>query len=156
VIRPYYLVPAGSVGQDAFALIRETIRAMDKVAIGRVVLSNKERQIALYPHDKGMAGMLLRFSNEIRDPAQDFRNIQETNISKDMIDLAKHIVEQKSMSFEPDRFKSAPVEPREPKQRPSASGGNVIDLKDALRKMWASDKAKQEPATAKKQTGKLR
>jgi len=156
VIRPYYLVPDGSVGQDAFAVIRETIRATDKAAIGRTMLNNRERQIALYPHDKGMVGMLLRYADEVRNPAQDFSGIQDIKVSKDMLDLAKHIVEQKSMSFEPDRFKSAPVEPREQKQRPSASGGNVIDLRDALRKMIASDKAKQEPATAKKQTGKLR
>jgi hypothetical protein len=38
-IRPYYLVPDGKVGHDAFAVIRETIRNMDMVAIGRVVLA---------------------------------------------------------------------------------------------------------------------
>ena len=47
LIRPYYLVPDGKVGHDAFAVIRETIRSMDKVAIGRVVLTNREHIIAL-------------------------------------------------------------------------------------------------------------
>jgi DNA end-binding protein Ku len=127
--------------------------------MGRAVLNNKERQIALYPHDRGMVGMLLRYSHEVRDPAQDFRNIQDIKVSKDMLDLAKHIVEQMSTPFEPDRFKNAPTEPHEQKQNswPIASaGGNVISLKEALIKMIASDKAKQRPAAVRKQTGKLR
>src|SRR6201992_3077688 len=52
LIRPYYLVPDGKVGHDAFAVIRETIRTMNKVAIGRVVLTNREHIIALEPLDK--------------------------------------------------------------------------------------------------------
>ena len=49
LIRPYYLVPDGKVGQDAFAVIRETIRNMDMVAIGRVVLTSREHIIGLEP-----------------------------------------------------------------------------------------------------------
>jgi DNA end-binding protein Ku len=90
MMRPYYLVQDGSVGQDAFAVIRETIRSTDKVAIARAVLNNKERQIALYPHDNGMIGMLLRLSHEVRDPAQDVRGIEDIKVSADMLDLAKH------------------------------------------------------------------
>jgi DNA end-binding protein Ku len=158
VIRPYYLVPDGKVGHDAFAVIRETIRAMDKVAIGRAVLNNYERQIALYPHDKGMVGMLLRYADEVRNPARDFSNIQDIKVSKDMLDLAMHIVEQMSTSFEPDRFKNAPTEPREQKQKgwPHASAGaNVISLGEALKKMIARDMAKQVPVTARKQAPKM-
>jgi DNA end-binding protein Ku len=61
LIRPYYLVPDGKVGHDAFAVIRETIRSMNKVAIGRVVLTNREHIIALEPLDKGLMGTLLRY-----------------------------------------------------------------------------------------------
>jgi DNA end-binding protein Ku len=60
LIRPYYLVPDGKVGHDAFAVIRETIREMNKVAIGRVVLTNREHIIALEPMDRGLMGTLLR------------------------------------------------------------------------------------------------
>jgi DNA end-binding protein Ku len=59
LIRPYYLRPDGKVGHDAFAVIRETIREMNKVAIGRVVLTNRERIIALEPLDTGLMGTLL-------------------------------------------------------------------------------------------------
>jgi non-homologous end joining protein Ku len=49
LIRLYNPVPDGKVGHDAFAVIRETIRIMDMVAIGRVVLSNREHIIAQAP-----------------------------------------------------------------------------------------------------------
>jgi DNA end-binding protein Ku len=61
IIRPYYLRPDGKVGHDAFAVIRETIRDMNMVAIGRVVLTSREHIIALEPLDKGLMGTLLRY-----------------------------------------------------------------------------------------------
>ena len=61
LIRPYYLVPDGKVGHDAFAVIRETIRSMDNVAIGRVVLTSREHIIGLEPLKNGLMGMLLRY-----------------------------------------------------------------------------------------------
>jgi DNA end-binding protein Ku len=60
VIRPYYLRPDGKVGHDAFVVIRETIRDMNMVAIGRVVLTSREHIIALEPLGKGLVGTLLR------------------------------------------------------------------------------------------------
>ena len=104
LIRPYYLVPDGKVGHDAFAVIRETIRSMNKVAIGRVVLTNREHIIALEPLDNGLMGTLLRYPYEVRSEKEYFDDIQDVKITKDMLDLAKHIVEQKSGSFEPDQF----------------------------------------------------
>ena len=140
------LLPAsdGKVGHDAFAVIRETIREMDKVAIGRVVLTNREHIIALEPLDKGLMGTLLRYPYEVRDPKEYFDEIDDVKVTKDMLDLARHIVDQKS-SFEPDKFEdqyeTALVElinqkragkPIVPKERPR--GENVVDLMDALRK----------------------
>src|ERR1700704_4933411 len=104
LIRPYYLVPDGKVGHDAFAVIRDTIRSMNKVAIGRVVLTNREHIIALEPLDAGLMGTLLRYPYEVRDEKEYFDDIQDVKITKDMLDLAKHIVEQKSGTFEPDQF----------------------------------------------------
>src|SRR6201985_3323977 len=59
--RPYYIVPDGKVGHDAFAVIRETIRSLDKVAIARVVLTNREHVIALEARGKGLVGLLRRY-----------------------------------------------------------------------------------------------
>jgi DNA end-binding protein Ku len=85
ILRPYYLVPDGRVGQDAFALIRETMRVTGKVTIGRVMLTRKERKIAPDAHGEGMVGMLLRYSHEVRKPAQYLGNIQDTFVWKSKI-----------------------------------------------------------------------
>ena len=145
LIRPYYLRPDGKVGHDAFAVIRETIREMDKVAIGRVVLTNREHIIALEPLDKGLMGTLLRYPYEVRDPQEYFDDIQDVKVTKDMLDLARHIVEQKAGRFEPDKFEdqyeTALVDlinqkragkPITAKERPR--GENVVDLMEALRR----------------------
>src|SRR6266576_2717524 len=104
LVRPYYIVPDGKVGHDAYAVIRETIRSLDKVALGRVVLTSREHVIALEARDKGLMGMLLRYPYEVRDSVEYFDNIQDVKITKDMLDLAKHIVEQKSGHFDPSKF----------------------------------------------------
>ena len=72
LVRPYYIVPDGKVSHDAFAVIRETIRSLDKVALARVVLTNREHVIALEARDKGLVGMLLRYPYEVRDAAEYF------------------------------------------------------------------------------------
>jgi DNA end-binding protein Ku len=159
LIRPYYLRPDGKVGHDAFAVIRETIREMGKVAIGRVVLANREHIIALEAMDRGLIGTLLRYPYEVRDPAEYFDDIQDVKVTKDMLDLARHIVEQKAGRFEPDKFEdqyeTALVDlinqkragkPITPKERPR--GDNVVDLMEALRRSVGG--ATTTPATPKK------
>src|SRR6195256_412477 len=104
LIRPYYLVPDGKVGHDAVAVIRETIRNMDMVAIGRVVLTSREHIIGLEPLENGLMGTLLRYPYEVRDEKEYFDDILDVKVTKGMLDLAKHIVTQKAGSFEPEHF----------------------------------------------------
>ena len=77
---------------------------MNKVAIGRVVLTNREHIIALDPLDKGLMGTLLRYPYEVRSEKEYFDDIQDVKVTKDMLDLARHIVNQKAGRFEPDKF----------------------------------------------------
>jgi DNA end-binding protein Ku len=145
------------VGHDAFAVIRETIRAMSRVAISHVVLANRERRvIVLDAHKEGMVGMLLRYSHEVRDPAQYFDNIQNVRITKDILDLSKLIVEGRSGHFEPDKYenhyKNALTDPlvEEQSNRPIApEGSNVINLMDALKKV-AKEKPNEKRAATKR------
>jgi DNA end-binding protein Ku len=160
LIRPSYLCPDGKVGHDAFAVIRETIGEMNKVAIGRVVLTNREHIIALEPLDKGLMGTLLRYPYEVRDPQEYFDDIQDVKVTKDMLDLARHIVDQKAGHFEPDKFEdqyeTALVDlinqkragkPITPKERPR--GENVVDLMEALRRSVGGGPAAETKAPKK-------
>jgi len=162
IIRPYYLRPDGKVGHDAFAVIRETIREMNMVAIGRVVLTNREHIIALEPLEKGLMGTLLRYPYEVRAENEYFDEIQDVKVTKDMLDLAKHIVKQKAGRFEPakfeDQYKAALVDlinkkragqPIAKKERPA--GSNVVDLMEALRRsVGGAEPAKTSKASKKK------
>ena len=161
LIRPYYLVPDGKVGHDAFAVIRETVRAMDKVAIGRVVLTNREHIIALEPLGKGLMGTLLRYPYEVRSETDYFDDIQDVKVTKDMLDLAKHIVEKKSAAFEPEKFEdhyeTALVDLISKKRagikigaraQPKASS-NVINVMDALKQSVTKGNPQEKRAIKK-------
>jgi DNA end-binding protein Ku len=161
LIRPYYIVPDGKVGHDAYAVIRETIRSMDMMALGRVVLTNREHIIALEPMDKGLMGTLLRYPYEVRDEAEYFDDIKDVKVTKEMLDLAKHIVEGKTADFDPshfeDHYESALTDLINRKRNgeeikaPSAprSSGNVINLMDALKQsLGDSKKSARRPARA--------
>jgi DNA end-binding protein Ku len=163
IIRPYYLRPDGKVGHDAFAVIRETVREMNMVAIGRLVLTSREHIIALEPLGKGLMGTLLRYPYEVRSEDEYFDEIQDVKVTKDMLDLAKHIVNQKAGRFEPEKFedqyetalvdlinKKRAGQPITKKDRPDR--GNVVDLMEALRRSVGG----AEPAKPSKSTKKPR
>jgi DNA end-binding protein Ku len=80
---PYYLAPEGPVGQEAFAVIRDTIAKLNMVALGRVVLARREHVIALEPKGRGLVGMTLRYPYEVRDEKPYFEDIPELKLSKD-------------------------------------------------------------------------
>src|SRR5580658_4264972 len=141
---PYYIIPDGEVGQQAFAVIREAIRKEGMVALGKVVFTSREHIIALEARDKGMMGITLRYPYEVRDQNEYFDDIESEKVPKDMLDLAIHIVETKKGTFEPEKFedqyeqalkeiieKKAAGEKIERPKEPARS--NVVNLMDALR-----------------------
>jgi DNA end-binding protein Ku len=152
---PYYLVPDGDVGQQAFAVIREAIRKEGMVALGRVVFTSREHVIALEPRGKGLLGTTLRYPYEVRKEDEYFDEIPDEKIPKDMLELASHIVETKSGHFEPEKFedqyeyalkellkkKQAGEKIEAPKERPPAK---VINLMDALRRSVETERGGSE------------
>jgi DNA end-binding protein Ku len=150
---PYYLAPDGEVGQDAFAVIRDTISKMNMVALGRVVLTRREHVIALEPRGRGLLGLTLRYPYEVRDEQPYFENIPELKLPKDMMDLAGHIVSNKSGHFDPshfeDRYENALVDLLKKKQAGEkiapvrgAPPPGVVNLMDALRASIDAEKKK--------------
>jgi len=148
---PYYLVPDDRVGQEAFAVIRDAMRGKSMVALGRVVLSKRERVIMLEPWEKGLLGTTLRYPYELRDAATYFDDIPEVKIPKEMLALAEHILESKEADFEPeafvDHYEEALVEMLRqkqagmpaPKSAPAPRAANVINLFDALKQSLAQE-----------------
>jgi DNA end-binding protein Ku len=140
---PYYVVPNDKVGQDAFAVIREAMRDKKMVGVGMVVISKRERPIVLEPFGKGLRGMTLRYPYEVRQEDEYFADIPDVKVSKEMLELAEHIVETKAGEFDPsefeDTYETAVVEMLKQKQAgktvsksaPKAAApqtGKVIDL----------------------------
>ena len=141
----YYLVPEDKVAQEAFAVIREAMRAEGLVGLARVVLYRRERLLMLEPRGEGLVGTLLRYKNEVRDEDAYFDDIPDVKVPADMLSLAKHILGSKKAHFDPSKFedryeqalsdvikaKRAGKAPREPAAPPPS---NVVNLMDALRR----------------------
>lgn len=149
---PYYIVPDGKAGVDAFAVIRDAMKDQGRVALARIVLTNREHVIAIEPLGKGLLGTTLRYPYELRDEADYFDDIKSPKISKDMVELASHILDSKAAHFNPRQFKDEyetalkslvkrkaagkPVKAVERQERP----GNVVSLMDALKQSLKSGK----------------
>jgi DNA end-binding protein Ku len=101
---PYYLVPENKVALEAFAVIRDAMRGKSMAALGRVVLSKRERVIMLQPWGKGLLGTTLRYPYEVRNEEIYFDGIGEVKIAKDMLALAEHILESKTAKFNATEF----------------------------------------------------
>jgi DNA end-binding protein Ku len=155
---PYYLVPENKVGVEAFAVIRDAMRAKRMVGLGRVVLSKRERVVMLQPWGKGLLGTTLRYPYELRDAEGYFEDIPEVQIPKDMLALAEHILDSKAADFDASKFhdryeaaivamlneKKAGLPVSVQRQIPRIVAGT--DLMAALRQSIEADAAKATPA----------
>jgi DNA end-binding protein Ku len=158
----------GDVGKDAFVVIRDVMARMDRVALGRVVLTSREHVIALEPRDMGLVGMLLRYPYELVDAKEMFADVPDIKIPNDMFALAEHIVKMKSGHFHPEQFedhyenalkelirKKQKGERIEPERL--AQPTNVINLMDALRRSMETEGGRQRGRPASQPTAsKLR
>jgi DNA end-binding protein Ku len=152
---PYYIVPDGEVGQQAFAVIREAINKEGMVAIGKVVFTSREHVIALEPRGKGMLGITLRYPYEVRKEEEYFDDVPDEKVPKDMLELATHIVETKKGHFDPDKFEDRyedalknllkQKQSGKPIERPERrEPAKVINLMDALRRSVESERGTGE------------
>ena len=98
---PYYIAPDGKAAIEAFAVIRDAMKDQDRVALARIVLTNREHVMAIEPLGKGLLGTTLRYPYELRDEEDYFEDIKNPKITKDMIELAGHILHSKAARFDP-------------------------------------------------------
>src|SRR4029078_9685275 len=93
---PYYVVPDGEIGQQAFAVIREAVRKEGMVAPDKSASTSREHIIALEPRNKGLLGVTLRYPYEVRKQADFFDDIEDEQVPKDMLEIPTHIVKNKA------------------------------------------------------------
>jgi DNA end-binding protein Ku len=153
---PYYVAPNEPVG-EAFAVIREAMRGKAMVALGRLVLSKRERVLALEPYNKGLLATTLRYPYEVRKAEDYFCDLPDIAIAPDMLTLAEQILDSKAGDFDPvafrDRYEEALLAHVKAKQagavqerkQPFAAPHRVINLMDALRRSIAEDKRPAAP-----------
>ena len=153
---PYFLVPDGKLAQEAFGVIREAMRRSGQIALGRVVLSTRERLLALEPRDAGILATSLRAKDEVRGADELFEGISDAKPDAAMISIAEKIIEQKQGPFDPSRFTDryeealkALIDERMKGQKPVEAAEpddtNVVDLMSALRASLAA-KSRRGPA----------
>ena len=162
---PYYITANEPVGHEAFAVIREAMRSKALVALGRIVLSKRERVMALEPYDQGLIGTTLRYPYEVRDAKNCFSDAPQLKPTPELLRLAGQILDSKLAAFDPsafrDRYEEALITHLKAKQagmppQPKPSWvvpRRAINLMDALRRSIASDRkaaaAPRAPAARK-------
>src|SRR5690606_13269911 len=154
--KPYYVVPADDLAEEAFVVLREALKTSNKVGIGQISVRGRETLVSLKPCGKGLVLETLRYEDEVRKAQQYFKDIPATKPSKDLLDLATALIEQRSAPFDPAEFhdryvdalrkliakkqKSKGKKILEDVEEPEiARGSNVIDLMAALKKSVGSE-----------------
>ena len=161
--KPYFVVPENDFQAEAFAVVRKALQETKKIGLGKIAFGGREHLVALSaPADDKLPGMMaytMRYAEELRDPAEYFRDIKKVSVDEDQLALAKELIKRKSGKFAPEKFKDeyevalremveakvthAPI----PREEPARKSAKVINLMDALRKSVRGDEA---PAAKKK------
>lgn len=146
--RPYFIVPADEMSGEGYVVIRDALRKTGKVGLAQVTIAGREWLVAIKPLEDGMVMEMLRYAEELRDPADFFDEVPTAKPDKEMVDLAEQLIGKKSSTFAPEKFEDhyqtalkqlvqdkikgrkiiAPHEEARPK------GTNVVDLMEALKK----------------------
>lgn len=154
---PYYLIPDGKMAAEPYAVIREAMDRSGQIALGRVVMSTRERLMALEPRENGIVATMLRSHDEVRKMKDFFDDIPNVRPDAEMISIATKIINQKEADFDPsefnDRYEDALRELIERKQKghkitraEEPKDTNVINLMDALKASLKGSAGKSKPA----------
>jgi DNA end-binding protein Ku len=148
--RPHFLVPADGMAGEGYAVIRDALRKTGKVGIAQLTVSGREWLVAVAPLEDGLVMGLLRYEDELRNLAEYFDEVPREKPQKDMVDLAVQLIEKKSAAFDAtkfeDHYSTALKELVQEKMKGHAvvaketerpTGGNVVDLMEALKRSVA-------------------
>jgi len=170
--KPYYVVPADELAEEAFIVLREALRRTRKVGLGQLAMRGREYVVSLKPCGRGLVMETLRYADEVRKAQSYFREISDAKPDEELLDLAETLIEKKTAKFDASEFHDRYVDALkaliEKKKKakgnkkiledvddePSARKGNVIDLMAALKKSVGSGGGAARPAAAKATAGK--
>ena len=158
-------MPNEDSGVEAYTVIREALAEAGRIALGRVVMHTRERLVALEPRDKGIIVYTLRMGDEVIQPKAAFDGIPATRPNKEMIEIARKIIEQKQGDFEPDKFEDRYENALRELIRRKEKGeklvtaepvedDNVIDLMAALKKSLKAQGSAKGRAGGKSPAGR--
>ena len=155
--KPYYVVPADDLAEEAFTVLREALKRTRKVGLGQLAMRGREYMVSLKPCGRGLVLETLRYSDEVNKAQNYFRDIDDAEPDEELLDLAMALIERKTAKFDPGKFhdryvdalrelierkrksKGAKIEAEE--EETPKRGSNVIDLMAALkRSLGQSDK----------------
>jgi DNA end-binding protein Ku len=165
--KPYFIVPEDDVQAEAFAVVRAALKKTKKAALGKIAFGGREHVFAVTADEDdklgGMMGYTMRYQEELRDPAEYFKDIKKVAVNEDSLELAMELIKRKAAKFDPSKFKDqyeaavrelveakvqhAPI-PKDEVEAPRR--GQVINLMDALRKSVSSGSAAAESSASKK------
>jgi DNA end-binding protein Ku len=167
--KPYYVVPADDLAEEAYVVLRDALKAANKVGVGQLAMRGQEYVVALKPCGRGLLLETLRYADEVHKSSGFFRDIGDHKPDADLLDMASMLIERKAGEFDPadfhNRYVDALHELIEKKQKSKGEkiieqpdeappkGSNVIDLMAALKKSLGDEK-KAKKAPAKKATAK--
>lgn len=176
--KPYYVVPADDLANEAFIVVREALRKTKMVGLGQLAMRGREYVVSIKPCGKGLVMETLRYADELLKAQSYFRDIPADQPDEDLLDLAETLIAKKTGDFHPEEFKDRYVDAlkdlvqRKLKakgkkivadEEPAEAGGksNVIDLMAALKKSLekggsAPAKAAPEKAAAAKKKAPAR
>jgi DNA end-binding protein Ku len=166
--KPYYVVPADDLAEEAYVVLRDALKAANKVGVGQLAMRGQEYVVALKPCGRGILLETLRYADEVHKSSGFFRDIGDHKPDADLLDMASMLIERKAGEFDPKEFHNRYVDALhrliEEKQKkkgekiiedpdadaPPPKGSNVIDLMAALKKSLGDEKRAKAEAKPKK------
>lgn len=171
--KPYFIMPADDLAQEAYVVLREALKQTGKVGLGQLSVRGREQLVSVRPCGRGLIMEILRYADEVAKVQTSFRDIPDADPSEDLIDLATTLIDKKTAPFKPEEFHDRYIDAlhrliekkrkakggkrilEDVEEPGGAKGGNVIDLMAALKKSVGSG-AKAEPKPRKAPTRRKR
>jgi len=164
--KPYFVVPADDLAEEAYAVLRDALRQTKKVGLGQLSVRGREQLVSLKPCGRGLVLEVLRYADEVTKAQTYFRGLPDDKADDDMLDLAVSIIDKRTAAFKPEEFRDRYIDAlhrlidkkkkakgkrviEEVDEEPTGRrGGNVIDLMAALKKS-AGEASRKAPAAKK-------